>query len=72
MKHRICPKCKSIPIYYTELWKNSTIEFTVLESQIEEEGICSPGQPYGVEAQCDCGHRWKLKKITQITDLKGI
>lgn len=66
---RKCPKCKSPPIFFTEVWKNSTIQFEVTDGKIEEVGYKEPGEPYCVEATCSCGHRWRLRGVTQITDL---
>ena len=70
MKQKRCPKCKQAPVYYTELWKDTVIEFDIVDGEISEQGICNPGQPYGVEALCRCGHKWKLKGVSQIGDIR--
>lgn len=65
---RRCPRCGGLADSYVELWKNCTIEFIAKNGIAEAEGNLAPGQPYAVEANCgDCGHTWRLRRITQIT-----
>lgn len=68
-----CPKCHQRPIEYIELWRDHTMRFGVdEEGRPNEEGNLHDGAPYCVEAECACGHRWRLKGILQITDLEGL
>lgn len=70
-----CPKCKKRDVYLlTELWKGHTIEFIVDRHGEVNQNDCvqKEGDPYGVEASCRCGHVWRLKKVDQITDIKGV
>lgn len=66
----VCPKCKSTDLTLTELWKNHSIQFQYRNGKIIYKGNLEPGDPYKVEAFCnDCNHEWRLKKVTQITDV---
>jgi len=68
-----CPKCNAHPTIYVELWHNHTITFgTDASGQPEPDGNMQEGSPYGVEATCTCGHRWRLTRVTQITDLHDL
>lgn len=67
---RRCPKCKGAPSSYTEVWENY-LEFNAVNGIPEEEGYLHPGHATSVKAHCSkCGHNWKLKMITQITELQ--
>lgn len=62
-----CPKCKSNSLTLVEVWKNHTINWVQENGFFERnDGILEPGEPYKVEAHCDCGHRWTLRNILQI------
>jgi hypothetical protein len=68
-----CPKCSQRPIEYIEVWRGHSIRFGIDDSGApEERGNLHDGEPYSVEAECACGNRWKLKGVTQITDLEGL
>lgn len=65
-----CSKCRSKNLYFTELWKDHSIEFDIVDGKLEGYSM-EPGYPYKVEATCkECGHSWRLRGITQITELK--
>ena len=64
-----CPKCKDTPYCLTELWNGHTIEFTITDGEISQDGVQEVGFPCGVIANCKCGHFWRLRGITQITDI---
>ena len=68
-----CPKCRSRPFQYIELWKDHSIEFQADENgNPEAEGNLRTGDPYKVVAECSCGHIWTLKNITQISDIERV
>ena len=67
-----CPKCRSIPESFMEFWKNHTISFGVTDGKVDEMGYLDVGEPDYVEANCTCGHYWKLKGISQITEVHKI
>ena len=72
MKIRKCPKCRSIPDSYIEVWNGHTIEFDASEGVPDEEGYLNPGNPDHVKAVCSfCGYIWRLKGVCQITDLSS-
>jgi hypothetical protein len=65
-----CPKCRRSPYSFIENW-SGTLEFGVdANGEPEEEGILNPGSPLSVDGTCECGHRWTLRGITQITELR--
>lgn len=66
-----CPQCRSISLELIELWKDHSIIWQQDDQGlISSKGILEPGNPYRVEAECrDCKHTWKVRRITQITDL---
>jgi hypothetical protein len=69
-----CPRCraKGENVYLIEFWKNSSVEFDQnADGTIEKEGVLREGDPYKVQANCGCGHRWTLRGITQIVNLPG-
>lgn len=66
-----CPKCYKLPFMLKEIWEEHTIDFDIdVEGNISKEGVCMPGYPNGIIAHCDCGHKWKLRKIIQINELR--
>jgi hypothetical protein len=68
---RRCPECHSIPIRYTEFWRNHSISFDARpDGGAEEIGVLNEGSPYCVLATCKCGNGWRLRGVTQITDLR--
>lgn len=70
---RKCPKCGLTPLFYTEVWKDFTIQFAALKDGTpEQEGWMEMGEPWKVLARCGCGHVWTLKGIGQITHLRRV
>jgi len=68
---RLCPKCRSAPIAYTEMWTDHAISFGTYENGVpHKEGYLSSGRPVHIVAHCICGHDWRLRKVNQITDLR--
>lgn len=67
-----CPKCKSVHLIITEVWKNHTIEFDQDSGIVDREnGNLDAGYPYKVEARCKwCGFTWTIRGARQIDDLK--
>jgi hypothetical protein len=71
IKPRRCPKCGATAAYFNELWIDHAIVFDSDDGFYDgREGIIKEGRPYGVEAICQEGHTWRLRGITQITELK--
>lgn len=69
---RKCPKCGGKqPDYYVELWTDHAVYFYADASgRPEKEGSLTEGEPHYVDAVCKCGHRWRLRGISQITELR--
>lgn len=68
-----CPKCRSMPDSFKEIWNYSGITWSVSSEGLPEKvtGHDLGGDPAGVEATCGkCGHFWKIRNVSQITDLK--
>ena len=67
-----CPRCKSEEIELIEIWNGSSISFMLEGMMVDlNDGYKAYGYPVRVEAKCtDCEHQWKLRNITQITDLE--
>jgi hypothetical protein len=64
-----CPKCRKKPIAYKEFWING-MEYDSNNGVPSEVGYLFSGYPIYVQATCECGHIWRLKKVIQITDIK--
>lgn len=67
-----CPKCRQPPRRFIELWNRSqsTIEFSLVGGVLKPDMHNPPDvEPTGVEAECECGHRWRLRGMVQITSL---
>ena len=63
-----CPKCHKYPVLYRE-YVECHAEFAVNENGWpEEEGTNSEKSYFKLEAVCGCGHSWRIKNATQITD----
>lgn len=63
-----CPKCRSKTFCFVEINECST-SFFVQNGQLDRnEGYHEPGQYTRLEAQCGCGHAWKVRGAIQITD----
>jgi hypothetical protein len=67
-----CPKCKKEPISYIELLNDFSTTFDVYSGVLQYEGIHEMGLPYCVYAECNCGHRWRLKSVSQINEIRNI
>ena len=69
-----CPKCRSFPNEYMEVWTKHGLSFDADDTgKPSEEGYCSTGRPDYVIASCrKCGHAWRLKGVTQITEIKAL
>lgn len=68
-----CPRCGGRPGAYLEFWTACTVEFLVTAAGApQKDGNVCPGVPAGrVDATCDgCGHRWRLRGVSQITELQ--
>jgi hypothetical protein len=63
-----CPKCRSRSFTFCETVEWGTF-FNVRNGQLDlAEGCPEPGYPVRVQAQCGCGHSWKVRAI-QITSV---
>jgi len=63
-----CPKCRSRTFTFVESgeWTSS---FEVTDGRLDRaEGYHEPGCMLRLEAQCPCGHHWKVRGAIQITD----
>jgi hypothetical protein len=68
---RKCPKCGSTPTSYLEMWTAHGIQFDADDQGVPDaEGYMVDGNPDYVQANCDCGHSWRLRGISQITELR--
>ena len=68
-----CPKCKQSPLLFREIWTSFGIEFYVADDGTAElEGCKTDGVPDNVEAECNCGHCWRVRGVTQITELQPV
>lgn len=67
MKKIYCSSCKRQITHFIECWKSS-IEFDLEEDKINSNQQ-PDGHPYKVQAVCDCGKKWRLRKVKQITDV---
>lgn len=66
-----CPKCKSVNLTLIELWRNNSIEWEQTDGKFNRrDGNIEPGDPYKVEAKCECGHRWSIRGALQIGDIQ--
>lgn len=65
-----CGKCGGLPVRYIEVWHNHVIFFEANGGVPEDEGYLEMGDPHHVEAECSCGHRWRLRKVFQITQVR--
>lgn len=66
-----CPACGSFPNHYDEIWIGHSIQFAAdLKGRPAKEGYMGEGSPFKVIATCRCGRSWKLRGVTQITELQ--
>lgn len=70
-----CPKCKSegSNIVLVEIWDGAALIFNQRDDGlIETEGWTSnKSNPTSVNGNCKCGHKWKIRGVTQIIDIPG-
>jgi hypothetical protein len=67
-----CPKCNRFPEYYREFIEYCA-EFNVDENGWpENEGNHSEGDYFKLEAFCRCGHAWRIRGASQITDVQAL
>ena len=75
MKTRKCPKCRNNVMGYQEVFEQ------VIDWDADQNGfpsmtdencsaIESGGNPVCVFGWCLCGHKWRVRGVTQITDIK--
>ena len=72
-----CPKCNKQKTVHTiiEIWSADSLEYDLVEDKLygkcrKDEGYSSmTSQPIGLEAKCRCGHKWKIREVTSISDL---
>ncbi|MDR2782553.1 MAG: hypothetical protein LBB48_01690 [Treponema sp.] len=70
MKKIKCSKCGGAPSFYKEIWSGAVMMFDA--ETFESYGNEDYGDPYCVQAICGkCGHIWRIRGITQITDIPG-
>lgn len=75
MKHKPrCPKCGGAPNEYREVWDKAGISFDADEAgRPADEGYAYEGYPTSVLASCGkCSWCWKLKGVTQITEVREL
>jgi hypothetical protein len=65
----VCPKCRKEPIQLVEHWTGHIIEFSVKNGMVDQEGNKEMGDPDHVVAVCGCGHTWRVRGISQITEI---
>ena len=73
-----CPRCKRAAVtHLLEIWGSVSGEIPFELDR--KNGVLtaldhdSPQpHPVGVEAECECGHRWKLRGVGQITEFLEI
>lgn len=71
MKKLRCSGCKSTDLYLKEVWQGNYITFNYEDGKITGKGNLEAGNPTKVVACCNnCSKEWKIKGVTQITDLK--
>lgn len=70
-KVRKCPKCRQAAELYHEVWSGEQREYGVNpDGSVGVYHDVVPGDPHHVEAECGCGHRWRLRGVRQLTDLQ--
>lgn len=63
-----CPKCRSRTFHFVEIGEWTT-SFEVKDGQLDRaEGYHEPGSYTRLEAQCGCGHSWKVRGAIQISN----
>jgi hypothetical protein len=69
-----CPDCGNEPISYHEILDGFSTTFDVSPRSgfLEVEGYHEMGFPVHVLAECDCGKTWRLRGVTQITEVKKV
>lgn len=68
-----CPKCRLVGMrWFEEIWPvaSSRLLFEFIDGErIAHGGAVPEVDPKGVEAVCECGHRWRLRGVIQITEI---
>lgn len=66
-----CPKCKhGNDLILIEVWIGHEITWEQINGKFDRnDGNLNPGDAYRVEAECKCGHHWKIKKAIQIDEI---
>ena len=65
-----CPKCKGTDLHLKEVWTGHYVNFDYKNGIILGKGNLECGDPYKVVAFCNnCYHEWRLKGITQISEV---
>lgn len=64
-----CPKCNKNPDHYNEYWSGEIWQFDVNNGVVNKSGYTTPADPIYVLAVCKCGNEWRVKGISQITDI---
>jgi hypothetical protein len=66
-----CPKCHKFPLRYVE----TSDAFQVFDANDkgvpDPEGYNSHGSITSLRAECACGHKWKPRGISQVTQVDG-
>lgn len=66
-----CPKCKKTPEILEELGTIKHGSFYIMDGKIDWHTLCPDTfSPEEVFAICSCKHRWKLKGISSMSDIK--
>lgn len=64
-----CPKCGSLDLSITEITENVGY-YDQENGYIRHYGYFEPGNIISLRCECiKCGHDWKPRKVTQLTDL---
>lgn len=69
-----CPECRSIASLLLEVWTEHYIVFETTERGLwdgKDGQLKTSGRPDHVVGVChSCGHRWRLRGVRQIYDIK--
>ena len=64
-----CPKCRSGSFDLIEVIDAMTAWKVINGRLNREDGIHEFGNPTNVRAECSCGHRWKVRGATTVTQV---
>ena len=69
-----CPRCKvkGEDVWLEEVWDGNVVQFEQrTDGSISAEGtLLQTSDPVKVRGICKCGHRWTLRGVAQIADLR--